>query len=330
MAAHEPSSLLALVMLIDRVPLPIPPRRGRGRPPIYRDRLFLKALVIMIVRHVRKVHLLLAVLAEPSPDMARLRARLVENGRCPSRRTWKRRLAALPETLPAQIGRLGRCLVDLLQPWAGGGRAAPIDSTALRTSVGVWPKKDRERVAVPHTAIDTDAHWTKSGWHGWIYGWKVHLVVTVAAVWIPLAAAVTPTNVADNEEAVRLLPELPDETHYLLGDVDYDDPALREQWTTDDRALVTRRRGRYPHRDGGVGVHRVFHHLRPHAIKNPTSSSRPSSPATSRFPPTACGRRGTTSSAPSSSTNSCCSIASSRAGTSTPASKPACVPPVDL
>jgi hypothetical protein len=31
---------------------------------------------------------------------------------------------------------------------------------------------------VPHTSIDTQAHWTKSGWHGWVYGWKLHLATT--------------------------------------------------------------------------------------------------------------------------------------------------------
>ena len=46
----EPSILVALVQLVDRLPLPPAPRR-RGRPAVYSDRLFLKALVIMIVKH---------------------------------------------------------------------------------------------------------------------------------------------------------------------------------------------------------------------------------------------------------------------------------------
>jgi predicted GH43/DUF377 family glycosyl hydrolase len=51
----------------------------------------------------------------------------------------------------------------------------------------------------PHTSIDTEAGWTKSGWHRWVYGRKLHLIATVAAVWIPLAAALTTANEADNE-----------------------------------------------------------------------------------------------------------------------------------
>jgi hypothetical protein len=45
------SVLIKLVALVDRLPLPPPIRRGRGRPRFYPDRLFLKALVIMIARH---------------------------------------------------------------------------------------------------------------------------------------------------------------------------------------------------------------------------------------------------------------------------------------
>ena len=62
---------------------------------------------------------------------------------------------------------------------------------------------------MPHTSIDTEAGWSKSGWHGWWYGWKLHLAVSIGAVWIPLAAELTPANTADNDVAPRLLGPLP-------------------------------------------------------------------------------------------------------------------------
>jgi hypothetical protein len=131
----EPLFLILLVLLVDRIPLPPRPKR-RGRPTLDRDRLFLKALVIMIVRQLPRVHRLLAVLAEPTREMQRLRALLTEDGRYPTRRTFERRLKVIPDTLPAQIGCLGRSLVDLVHPWADGGRAAAIDSTVLRANGG--------------------------------------------------------------------------------------------------------------------------------------------------------------------------------------------------
>ncbi len=267
----QPSVLVALVDLIDRLPRPpVTPRGGApgGRPAVYSDRLFLKALVIMLVRNVATVGGLLAILEQPTWEMQALRARLTEHGRFPSRRTWERRLATLPSTLPARIGCLGRHLVAVIDPWADGGRAVAIDSTVLAARGGVWHKKHRDAGKVPHASIDTEAHWTKSGWHGWVYGWKLHLVSTVGAAWVRLAAELTPANAADKEVAPALLPELPPGPRYLLGDTGYDDPELRELRAADGRELVTSRHGRYPHADGGKEVRRVFHALRSKAIEN--------------------------------------------------------------
>jgi hypothetical protein len=263
------SLLVMLVQLIDRLPpLPPPAKRGPGRPKVYTDHLFLKALVIMIVRHLHTVHDLLSVLEQPTSEMQLLRTLLTQDGKFPSRRTWERRLQALPETLPAQIGCLGRYLVALLQPWAECGRAVAIDSTVLRARGGVWHKKDREAGVVPHTSIDTEAHWTKSGWHGWVYGWKLHIVATVAKVWIPLAANLTAANVADSEVARELLCRIPAEVRFVLGDQHYNTTELREQCEEDERCLVTTQSGRYPHTDDGVEVRRLFHKLRSLTIEN--------------------------------------------------------------
>lgn len=268
MIEHE-TLLVTLVRLVRRIPVPPPPaKRGRGRPRTYPDRLFLQALVLMIVRHLHTVHALLSVLAQPTVEMQTLRGLLTVDGRFPARRTWERRLQALPATLPAQIGCLGRALVSLIQPWARCGRAAAIDSTVLRARGGVWHKKDREAGTVPHTSIDTEAHWTKSGWHGWVYGWKLHLVTTVAGVGMPLAADLTAANVADHVQALTLLPELPAEVRDVLGDQHDHDPAVDAACTQAGQTVVATRRGPSPHTDDGVGVRRIMHELRSRAIEH--------------------------------------------------------------
>ena len=264
----EESPLVTLVRLVDQIPAPpaAPPRRGR--PATYSERLFLKALVIMVLKRLPTAHALLAVLEQPTPEMRQLRALLTEGGRFPARRTWERRLAAVPTTLPARIACLGRHLVALLEPWRDRGRAVAIDSTVLRARGGVWHKKHREAGEVPHTSIDTEAHWTKSGWHGWVYGWKLHLVVTVAGVWIPLRAALTPANAADNEQAAGLLTDLPPATRFVLGDSHYQDPGLQAQAAAGGWTLVAPQRGAYPHADDGVEVRRILHKERSVAIEN--------------------------------------------------------------
>ena len=58
----------------------VPVKQGRGHPRVYSDRLFLKALVIMIVRHLHTVHELLTVLEQPTAEMAALRQPVKRTG----------------------------------------------------------------------------------------------------------------------------------------------------------------------------------------------------------------------------------------------------------
>ncbi len=102
------SNLVTLVDLVDRLPLPTPTPGGRGRPRVYSERLFRKALVIMIVKRLPTVPLLLAVLDQPTLEMHQPRMQLRARGRSPSRRTFARRLAVIPATLSAQIACLGQ------------------------------------------------------------------------------------------------------------------------------------------------------------------------------------------------------------------------------
>jgi hypothetical protein len=251
---YQDSVLVQLIRLIESIPSPPPPPRRRGRPIVYSEKLFLKALVLMIVRRLHRVGEFLAVLQEPTPEMSTVRELLCENGGLPTRRTFKRRLKALPERLPAQIGCLGRHLVGLLSPWERSGRAVAVDSTLLRARGGVWHKKDKEAGRVPHTSIDTEAGWTKSGWHGWVYGWKLHLAISVAGMWIALSARLTPAEVADNQMAPALIEELPDEARFVLGDTHYEAENVREKCEQTERFVVTSKRGAYPHTDAGVEV----------------------------------------------------------------------------
>ena len=103
----QDSLLVTFVNLVDRLPMSaLHTKRERGRPKVYPDRLFLKALVIMIVRHLHNVHELLSVLAQPTAEMRRLRegrsrARTVPNASHlgeatdqPSPTRYRHRLAA--------------------------------------------------------------------------------------------------------------------------------------------------------------------------------------------------------------------------------------------
>lgn len=142
MVSQMPLPLLVqLLGLIDHVPLTpssvssISSAARRGRPCVYSERLSMKAVVVMVVRHLPTVHALLVVLEQP--DMAAVRAALLggeQGGSWPTRRTFERRRKALPAHLPAQIAALGTYLLGELAPWAAGSRAVAIDSTPAAAS----------------------------------------------------------------------------------------------------------------------------------------------------------------------------------------------------
>ena len=112
------------------------------------------------------------------------------------------------------------------------------------------------------------------------------LATTVAGVWIPLAARLTPANEADSGLAPRLLEELPEEARFVLGDTQLQRPEVRQLCEGRDRILVASRHGPYPHADPGAGVRRVFHELRSRAIENfRAGNSRASSTGRARCSP---------------------------------------------
>lgn len=262
------SFLVALLQVVTRIPLPCPSvKRRRGRPPVYPDRLFLQGLVVMIVRRLETVPLLVAVLQADTAEMAQVRALLSVNGRLPDRRTWERRLARVPARLPAQIGCLGRALVRLVGAWSSHGRAVALDSTLLRAPGGVWHAKQRAQHLLPIITLDVEANWGKSGWHGWVYGWKLHLASVVAGCIIPVAAELTAANVHDQTMAPHLLREVPLETRYVLGDTHYQAPDLHALCQAHGRTLIASGWTPASPRDPGKPVRAVFHALRSHACE---------------------------------------------------------------
>ena len=263
-AGSEPSRLVALLQLINRLPLPPPPvKRGRGRPVVYQDRLFLQGLVLMLVRRLETVSRLVAVLAEPTAAMAQVRAVVAEPyGRLPDRRTWERRLARAPARLPAQIGCLGRALVALVGAGAEHGRAVALASPRLRAPGGVWHAKQRAALQAPIVTCDGQADWGQSGWHGWVYGWKLHLAAVVAGVFIPLAAEVTWASVHAATVAPRRRREVPLDPRFVLGDTHYQTPALHQACAHQGRTLIASQWSPAPPDDPGKPVRAIFHALR--------------------------------------------------------------------
>jgi hypothetical protein len=273
MIAQE-TVLVQLVRLIDHIPTSPPSARPRrGRPPVYSDELFLKALVVMIVKRLHRVGELLAVLEEPTPETRALRGLLCERGRYRSRRTFERRLRTLPETLPERIGCMGRHLAALLlRPWEGSGRAVALDIApclAPKAECGTRRTTGRQASCAPLL------HRHRGGLDQERLAWVV--------LWMEAASrhdrgrrmdtAGCPANPGQRPRQ----PDGPaaDRSAARRGSLRARRLALQQR---PKRArglhpkrglfLVASGRGPYPHADAGVEVRRIFHLLRHRAIEN--------------------------------------------------------------
>ena len=205
-------------------------KRGRGRPKYFSDGLMPKALILMIIRRLYTAYSLLAFLEQETELTCLACDELLTQDGSNSlpRRTWDTTAGlGLPDRLPCLIGCLwSSFLVMLLQPWASaGGGGGSGQHTTARQRRCLASRRIVSRASCPHSTIDTEAHWSKSGYHGWWYGWKLAYFFargTVLPSGFPLAAELTPANEADNKVAHDLLHDLPLEVRYILGDTAYE------------------------------------------------------------------------------------------------------------
>ena len=81
------SILVSLLWLVEQIPTPPPPaKRHRGRQEFYSDKLFVKALIVMIIRRLYTAYALLNFLEQDDPVAPQMRLLLTEHGCFPTPR----------------------------------------------------------------------------------------------------------------------------------------------------------------------------------------------------------------------------------------------------
>ena len=94
----------------------------------------------------------------------------------PARTTLARRYKALYPVLQAFIAFVGQYAEDLDPQFASQNLYT--DKSLFKAQGPVWHQSDRQAGRIPDKLrhLDTDASWSKSGYHGWVYGYGLHLV----------------------------------------------------------------------------------------------------------------------------------------------------------
>jgi len=146
--------------------------------------------------------------------------------RIPDRRTLDRRLVEIVPHAELQIQALG---LSLSLEAVSDATVAASDGSAFATPRPVWHKKDKAAGIIPEGlhGVDVEADWIQSEYHGWGYGYKAHVSISVAptTVRVVLDACVT-GSACESHVLQAWVKDLPPLLRTLLLDAGYDDGDL--------------------------------------------------------------------------------------------------------
>jgi hypothetical protein len=212
-----PDCLLRLIQQADehyKQPLP-GGKPSRGRPLFFDTKsFFLLAVCAVILRSFKAAEL----------ERLLLRDTLLRTSlgfeRVPHRKTIARRLARLLPEAERQIKELGlEILVAITRDETA--LVSAIDGRMYAATGALWHKQDREADRIPTGLrnVDTESRWFKSGYRGWVQGYRLILQGLVFPLPVPLFATWTMNNCGEATTVKAALAEdrLPI-TSVLLGD----------------------------------------------------------------------------------------------------------------
>lgn len=214
--------LIQLLALIDMVWIEAEPGQvKRGVPKFYSEKTLFKVYLVSLLKQLwahRSVWRYLSSM--PGVAVACGLARL------PDRRTLDRRLAAIAAQAEAQIQALG---LALSLEAVTDATVAASDGSAFATPGPVWHKQDKEAGMIPKGlhGVDTEADWIQSTYHGWVYGYKAHVSISVAPTTVRVVLGGTVTGSACESHVLQArVKDLSPLVRTLLLDAGYDDGDL--------------------------------------------------------------------------------------------------------
>src|SRR5215210_5029237 len=216
----KPRSPDALLRIVEQVKEyydePPATKRPRGHPRTFPGQAFLLLAVVAVALRTFKPQELQTLLAK---DVGLRQA--LGFVRVPHRRTIERRLdATLPEA-EAQVQTLGHQILAEVEPGPDEPQASAIDGRMYQAQGPLWHARDRKQGRVPLSLrnVDIESAWSKSGYRGWVQGYRLVLQGLVFPAPVPLFARWCPNSVGESTVLEQALgaEHLP-VTDLLLGD----------------------------------------------------------------------------------------------------------------
>ncbi|MDQ3650477.1 MAG: hypothetical protein M3458_09455 [Acidobacteriota bacterium] len=184
--SQAPDHLLALIQQVKRHYKEIgDERKKRGKPRTYSSLSFLVLAIVAVTLRTFKERELHRLLLHDEG----LRQTL-GFARVPHRRTIERRLQSLISEAEAQIAATGERIVEEVRLADEHSQISAIDGRMYEAQGPRWHKQHRELGIIPTGLrnVDTDSSWSKSGYRGWVQGYRLVLQTLVFPEPVPLTA----------------------------------------------------------------------------------------------------------------------------------------------
>ena len=156
----------------------------------------------------------------------------------PHRTTLSRRYKTLSPVLQEFIAFLGQTSHALTPEMRT--QHLNEDKSLFKAKGNVWHQSDRKQGHIPEKLrnLDTDATWSKSGYHGWVYGYSLHLTSTQAGfpVLLEVETATFSEKAALASKEETILHQLKPET--FCGDDAYTQALRIRRWAKQGVVLV--------------------------------------------------------------------------------------------
>ena len=119
------------------------------------------------------------------------------------RTTIGRRLSSLVSEAEQQIALLGARILKEVKPEADQSEVSAVDGRMYKAQGPKWHKRDRLKDLVPAGLrnVDTESKWSKSGYRGWVQGYRLLLQGLVFPA--PVPPIMTAQRVQVSSGAIR-------------------------------------------------------------------------------------------------------------------------------
>ena len=205
-----------------------------GHPYVYEQQSIIVFFIWMQFKKIYKFKSQWRWLSQHQEDL-----RVLKWNNVPHRTTLSRRYKALYPVIQAFSAFLGQDSEPLGAEMST--KHLNEDQSLFKAAGAVWHQKDRQAGRIPEKLrrLDQDATWSKSAYHGWVYGYGIHLTTTQAGftVLMEVETASFSEQKAIERKAATILKQLKPDT--VCGDDAYTQAIRIRQWAKQGVILVT-------------------------------------------------------------------------------------------